>query len=327
MDRTRKLAMIGATFLLAAATGQYMQSGRLQRSTVPVVPAIVAKAQPPAQKPAAQPLQVSAPADAGPAPILPTPALAAPLPSDTVSIVLPQGEDVPKAQPLSCDPVLTLSVKPGAMLSLALTAPCNANARVVILADGLSFTGLTSAAGLLAVDLPAMADPARVTVRFAGGATVTAGADVPGLKAFERVGVQWMGPDAFALHALEFGADFGTGGDVSAAAPRAPADVAMTSGGFLTGLGDASVDLPMQAEVYTVPKALATAGKVRIVLDAPVRAATCGREMLGQMLTVRPGGKPATSDLSLAMPDCDPASFGQFVELPGIVPDLAVASR
>jgi hypothetical protein len=249
------------------------------------------------------------------------------LPADTVFLALPQGEEVPMTPPLSCDPTLTLAAEPGAMLSLALKAPCNANARVVVLADGLSFTGLTSASGTLSVDLPAMADPARVTVRLAGGTSVTAGADVPDLKAFERVAVQWMGADAFALHALEFGANFGAKGDISAVAPGTPKDPAKADGGFLIALGDGGVNLPMQAEVYSVPKALTAAGQVRIVLDAPVGAATCGRELLGQMLTATSGGKPVPSDLTLAMPDCDPASFGQFVELPGIVPDLAVASR
>ena len=234
MDRKRKLAMIAATFLLAAATGQYMQSGRPQPGLMAAA-SVAATVQPPAPMPAdATPVQVSAPADADPAPDLPLPAKAAPLPNDTVSIVLPQGENVPVAQSLSCDLALTLAARPGAMLSLALTAPCNANARVVVLADGLSFTGLTSGAGTLAIDLPAMADPARVTVRFAGGATVTAGADVPDLKAFERVAMQWMGADAFALHALEFGAGFGTKGDVSAVAPGTPTDPATASGVLVT---------------------------------------------------------------------------------------------
>lgn len=323
MDRTRKLAMIGATFLLAAATGQYMQSGRPQGTQRPAVPSVMAKVPPSVP----QTLPISVPLDAHPAPMLQTPTVAIPLPTDPTAIALPMGEDVPKVPPPSCDPTLTLAVKPGAMLSLSLMAPCNANARVVILADGLAFTGLTSATGALAVDLPAMADPARVTVRFSGGTTVTAGADVPALQAFDRVGVQWIGPDAFALHALEFGAGFGSKGDVSAAAPRNPGDAALVGGGFLTGLGDATVDLPMQAEVYTIPKALSTAGAVQIVLDAPVRESTCGREMLGQTLTVTPGSKPATADVTLAMPDCDPTSFGQFVELPGLVPDFMLASR
>ena len=143
MDRKRKLAMIAATFLLAAATGQYMQSGRPQPGLMAAA-SVAATVQPPAPMPAdATPVQVSAPADADPAPDLPLPAKAAPLPNDTVSIVLPQGENVPVAQSLSCDLALTLAARPGAMLSLALTAPCNANARVVVLADGLSFTGLT----------------------------------------------------------------------------------------------------------------------------------------------------------------------------------------
>lgn len=324
MERTRKIAMVAATFFLAAATGQYMQSNA-PRQDPSAIPHVVAAAR--GQAPVLRVQDTAAEAS----PSLPS-APAVPVLPALMPVVFDLPQDAGAAPALalavaaaaSCDPKLTLTPAPGAMLSLALEAACNGSERVVILADGLSFTGLTSDQGKLALSLPAMRDPARVTVRFAGGATVTAGAEVPELEQVNRVAVQWMGQDAFRLTALEFGADYGSAGAVSAENPRVPVAPAAARGGFLTVLGDASVVLPMLAQVYTVSKVLDTAGAVALEVEAPVTAATCGREMIGQMLVA--GGAEA-SDVSLAMPDCEPAAMGQSVALEGLAPVLAVASR
>jgi hypothetical protein len=310
MDRKRKFAMIAATFFLAAATGQYMQSNAPRRAALQV-PHVVARMAPMAR--AAR----FTPPSARPVPVLPS--------ARPVALDLPQDAGtrpigLAAAEP-SCTPKLRLSPAPAAMLRLSLDAPCNASERVVIHADGLAFTALTSDQGRLTLALPAMHDPAKVAVRLAGGARATATAAVPALAGLSRVAVQWMGRDAFRIDALEFGAGFGTPGDVSPDNPRGPD---ATDGGFLTDLGDASVPRPMRAEVYTVPKARTTGGKVEVLVQAPVTPGTCGRDLLGQMLTA---GAAAPADVTLAMPACDPASTGQFVALPGLAPVLQVASR
>ena len=315
MSRLHNLAMVGATFLLAAASGEYMKGGGAPRPALASAPTVLAI-----------PVPVQGLAEtAGPA----IPAAFGARPAQMAPVPLPTPmEDAAASQPpLSCDPVLSLHPQPGAMLSLTLRAPCAASARVLIDSNGLSFTALTGPDGRLALDLPAMANPARVTVDLPGANSVTAGAEVPDLAALQRIAVGWQGADRFALQALEFGAAFGSAGQVSAAAPRRPEAPAKAHGGFLVVLGDATVDQPRLAEVYSIPRRLAKGDRVRLLLDAPVSKDTCGRQMQARILTAGPAKGPAAGDVTLAMPDCDPASFGQFVELPDIGQVSALAAR
>ena len=233
---------------------------------------------------------------------------------------------------VSCAAKLDLTVGPSAMLEMTLAAPCTKNARVVILDGGLSVTGLTSDTGTLRVELPAMTSAARVSVRLPGGDMVTATASVPEMNLYDRVAVQWMGNDSFALHALEFGAKFGEIGDISAQHPRTPSAATQDKGGFLTQLGDTTVTEPMQAQVYTFPTGLSSkSGSVKILIEAPVTAQTCGRDMLAQTLQSVPatGAEVVakSSDVTLSMPTCDSGADGQFIELTDVVPDMVVASR
>lgn len=325
MERTRKLAMVAATFFLAAATGQYMQNSAPPRKARSEVPHVVAQVVPVPRRHAPM-LRIEPAVTEAAAATLPEPPALPGLPDALpVALRLPvdAGTAVAVAAAPACDPHLTLAAAPAAMLSLVLEARCNASERVVILSDGLSFTALTSDAGGLRLTLPAMRDPAQVTVRFPGGQRVTAGADVPQLAQVSRVAVQWEGPDAFRLDALEFGAAFGSAGDVSPDAPRVPSAPGRARGGYMKLLGDASVPLPMLAQVYTVPKALSAAGKVALQVSAPVTEKTCGRELLGQMVVA--GGD--ASYIELAMPGCDEGAMGQSVALTGLAPTIAVAAR
>lgn len=315
MSRLHNLAMVGAMFLLAAASGEYMKGGGASRPALASAPTVMAMPAP--MQGLAETAGPAIPAAFGARPAQMTPA----------SLSIPVEDAVASRPPLSCDPALALHALPGAMLSLSLAAPCAASARVLIDSNGLSFTALTGPDGRLALDLPAMANPARVTVDLPGANSVTAGAEVPDLAALQRIAVAWQGADRFALQALEFGAAFGSAGDVSAAAPRRPEAPAKASGGFLVVLGDATVDQPRLAEVYSIPRRLAKGDRVRLLLDAPVAKDTCGRQMQAQILTAGAAKGPVTGDVTLAMPACDPASFGEFVELPDIGQASALASR
>lgn len=310
MDRKRQIAMVAATFFLAAATGQYMQTMTPRPAVPPAVPSLVA-APLPAPRPDVVPPAV--PGDVATTTIAHTPALPTLAPHAVASL--------PAA--VTCGAHLSLSPRPGAMLALRLDAPCHAAERVVILSDGLSFTELTTRAGHLALSLPAMRDPATVTVRFMGGDTVTAGANVPALSAFRRMAVQWMAPDAFRIDALEHGASFGDPGDISAGNPGHPVSAKLAKGGFLTVLGNTSVPLPLQAQVYSVPRRLAR--HALVLVEAPVTPETCGRALIAQTLTA--GTRPVVQDVRLAMPGCAPANDGQFVALTGLSTATAMASN
>lgn len=332
MKLTRKISVVAATFLLAAATGQYMQSTVHRGAPAPLQP----KAPAPAR--AAEivlPTQVTTLSATPDAPDASGAALRSAMPKMPVmSRSLPEALTAPAkeaaAPAATCEPQASATVDEGALINFHLDAPCDASARVVIRHGGLAFTALTDARGQLDVTVPAMQEKARVTAMFADDVEVSASTTVPELSLYDRVAVQWVGKDRFDLHALEFGAQFGEQGDISATNPGTPTPAAVATEGFMTVLGDSKVTLPMVAQVYSFPTRLSSQdGTVKLVIDADVTADTCGREMLAETLRTRKDQGPQSTDLSVAMPDCGSAGDGAggFVQLSGMLPDIKVAGE
>lgn len=320
MQLKRKLVMVGATFFLAAATGHLMQNGSgLVGGSGPFV-------QPAPQKLAAadmMPKQIVPLAGNATSSIAPLTVAPAPM-APKMQKIAPSAPLAAAPAPVDCTPVLNLSRAPAAMMDMALTAPCNQNARVVIKQSGLTVTGVTDAGGMLKIMIPAMASAAHVTIALPDGIQATADLAVPALADYDRVAVQWQGDDAFQLHAFEFGADYGDAGHVSAATPRTPGYAVQASGGFLTRLGNGAVLLPMLAEVYTFPTGHSLrSGVVRLTIEAEVTAKTCGHDLLGETLEVHAGVPVKIVDLTLAMPGCDAA--GGYVILNNLLPDVKIA--
>jgi hypothetical protein len=233
-------------------------------------------------------------------------------------IAAPQGAAA--ADP-ACAVLLDLVPEAGAMLGVTLVAPCAPEARVVLRHAGLAVTGRTSATGTLLTTLPALETAATVTVRFPDGSEAAATLDMPEVASLRRFGVQWMADDAFQVHAFEAGASYGEAGHISAATPGQGVGGAPPAGGFLSLLGDASVDLPMLAEIYTFPADPALVPEV--VVEAAVTEATCGRELLGETVTAF-GGEVYVTELTLATPDC--GATGDILVLKNLVPDLKIAT-
>jgi hypothetical protein len=325
---------------VAAPTGVVMLSGKAGSELTPAVrETVAAEAQPtPAPQvraplvtpPAAEPQPVALPAapEAAP-PAMPRTASIMPLPS--VPGPAPVAADAEPAMPAkdkapathtaaaedpaapsaaakapaavatdTCMATLSATVLPGAVLSLGLVAPCDGGARVVLRHGGLAITGKLSAAGTLFTTLPAMEAKGEVAVLFPDGTTTraAAAADLTGIR---RLAVQWQDADAFQLQAYENGAAFGAPGHVSAERP--------VGEGRVDQLGDATVELPMLAQVYTWP---AGSTPVEVTIEAAVTAGTCNREILGEAVESAEGRVVAT-DITLAMPDC--SAVGDFLVL------------
>ncbi|MGC5198506.1 hypothetical protein, partial [Aphanothece microscopica] len=117
-----------------------------------------------------------------------TAAAAAPVP-DPQPVLAPE----PVAAP-DCTPGLRVSAAPGALLDVALTAPCDGGARVVLRHGGLAVTGRLTNAGQLSVLLPALDAAGDVSAILPGGGGLVAAAPVD-LSAVERFAVQWSGAD------------------------------------------------------------------------------------------------------------------------------------
>lgn len=240
--------------------------------------------------------------------------------SDRPDVAGPVRLDVPQAvSDLDCTPVLRLAPAAGAMIDVGLSSPCHPSARIVLRHAGLAVTYRTNSVGALTARLPALAEQAVVSVLFAGGTTIEAGLVLPEATQMRRFGVQWLGPLAFGVNAFENGAGYGEAGHVSAADAGRPA-AGRQDRGFLTLLGDETVDQPMLAEVYTYPDG---SRDVPVVVEAAITAKTCGQDLLGEALNVV-GGTVAVSDLSVTMPGCDAA--GDFLLLKNLVPDMTLAA-
>ncbi|MFE3835875.1 hypothetical protein [Pseudogemmobacter sonorensis] len=199
---------------------------------------------------------------------------------------------VPAAQQ-ECTPRMALVAQPQAMLSVTITAPCNIGERVVLRHAGLAIAEEIGADGRVVIDLPALEATGEVSALLADASVLRDAVGIPGVETLRRFAVQWMADDAFQLHAMEAGADYGQPGHVWAENPVS------ANGGYIVSLGSPSSALPMMAAVYTWPAGVTA----EPVVEAAVTDLTCGRELLGETLLSEKGAVTRT-DLTLAMPDC-----------------------
>ena len=159
-----------------------------------------------------------------------------------------------------------------------------------------------------------------VCVASASGNTAVVRATVAELHDMRRTALQWSGPNGFELHALEFGADYGTPGHIWAGATSEYAAIGLDHG-FVTQLGTADVAQPMLAEVYTYPVAQ---GPIDLRLETEISATNCGMDVEVQAIefdqdTLR------TQDLLLSIPDC--SVMGDLLVLSGLLGNDLIASR
>jgi hypothetical protein len=321
-DRSRRPIRVAAIVLVALAAGQIVQSTNQSggasaattsaKKSVPVA-SHTAVLTPVAFHPSATSQPVAGAVGQGQPSLV---ALAATSTPEITTTSPPTAAATP-----ACTETLDLAVEAGAMLGLSLVAPCHENQRVVLAHAGLTVTGKTNAAGSLFVALPAMDQQGLVDVRFADGTALHAAMPVPELAGLGRLAVQWQAGDRFGLHGLQDGAEFSSVGDITAENPGVlPKDDAVGAG-YLVALGDASVDNPLMAQIYTYPTDPEITADA--VIEAPVDATTCGRELLGQTIA-SVGGSATVMDLTLSMPACG-AEVGYLV-LKNLFPDTKIAA-
>lgn len=302
MKLQRRIALASALLAIGLGAGHFVQNRTTKAQTLAALPEVTPSSVVPL---AAGPEDVATPPSK---PALPAaPALAPAAPAPIVSAE-------------ACPRQLDLMARDRAMIGLTLIAPCHPAERVVVKHGGMVVTAKTSSTGTLFLDLPGLKANAEVELAFADGTKTAAQIDLPEVAGVQRFAVQWLDQDAFQVHAFENGADYGQKGHVSAADPHRPAPGMASKGGYLTLLGDSTVDLPMLAEIYTYPMA----GAAELVVEAAVTEATCGRELLGETLTSL-GGAVEVAELTLAMPDC--AAAGDILVLKNLVPEMTLAAK
>jgi len=227
---------------------------------------------------------------------------------------------------LSCGVVVSAASRPSAMVNLSVAAPCLSETRMTIRHEELIFSAELDALGLYSVHVPALATDAVFTVALADGEVARTEVQVPDAEQAERVILQYNGRTGLQIHALEFGADYGEAGHVWAGNPRDAEVAVKLGGGYLTALGDPTLEQPFLAEVYTLPRETAARdGVVRLNVEAEVSNRNCAKTIAGQTLQRQPDGEMTPVALTLSMPDCD--AIGEFLVLKNLLRDLKIASN
>jgi hypothetical protein len=226
----------------------------------------------------------------------------------------------------SCAISMTADPTAGALVKVALDAPCNANERVTLHHNGLMFTEVTDAEGQLDVSVPALSERALFMVSFSSGPSTSALAEVPSLPFYDRVAVQWKGATGLQLHAREFTKDYFSEGHVWSEGPGDVSAAARGEGGFLTRLGNSDAPDALTAEVYSFPVGTAQrSGEILLTVEAEVTDANCASQVDAQTLEKHESVPLQTRNLTLEMPGCE--ATGDVLVLKNLVKDLTIASR
>ena len=226
----------------------------------------------------------------------------------------------------ACPVSATAEPHAAAMVAYELSAPCLGGAPVVVRHSGLVFSEMLSPSGTLRVTIPALSENARIVATFDSGKRVTAEVTIDSVPLYNRVVVQWQGETGVQLHAREFGAQYGQEGHIWSGAARDFSAVAGGQGGFLTVLGDRTIQSAGIAEVYTFPSGMnKSQGGVDLTIETEVTQTNCAQEIRAQTLEFNAGKRISSQDMSLSVPDCD--AIGNFLVLNNLVQDLTVASK
>ncbi len=228
---------------------------------------------------------------------------------------------------MTCGIILSAAERPASMVNLSVTAPCRRGERITIRHEGLIYSAVLDGLGMYAAEVPALARDASFNVSFLDGTveitelTVSEDADLT-----ERVVLQFNGPAGLQIHALEFGADYGTPGHVWSGNARSAEAALNMGGGYVTMLGDPSLPDAFLAEVYTLPsKTTGRDGVVRLNVEAEVSPENCDKTIAGETLQRSATGEMNAVSLTLSMPTCD--AVGEFLVLKNLLRDLKIASN
>lgn len=306
MQKLRKVSIVAATFLLAAATGHVMQTAQGPVPAADPAPGQtiqLAAAETKATGAQVTGLTISEVAALPQLPMRPLSPEA--LPADAE---LPAEPAVQGFQPPCAAATLALDAMPRGLVSVLLSAPCAPGATVTLRQGPMGFAARLDAAGRWSGVIPALGPEVAVATLLPSGERLEANRSVTGTDLIDRTILLWTGPAAIQLNAYEYGSAYGGAGHIFAAAPRTP-DTPL--GGYLLSYGDGAEG--PHAEVYSAPAAMTD---IRFDLEAPVTAASCGRDLQAQVLRVRAGRIEAPVPVSFAMPDCAEPGAGDADLLP-----------
>ncbi len=221
----------------------------------------------------------------------------------------------------ACAVWLVVTPAADAMLETSIYAPCDAGEQVTLSHAGLTFGARIGADGQMMMLVPALTEQASVTLAFADGREQSDSTLVPDLAGIERVALFWQGPATLALHAYEFGAQYGDPGHIH---PGSPLPMTGAEHGFVTMLGDPALQGSQLAQIYSFPRGTSSLrGQVSLEIEIPVTDASCGVPLQVGAIEVHGIASAQARQIRLDMPECD--GNGGYLVLPGILPELQIA--
>jgi hypothetical protein len=206
----------------------------------------------------------------------------------------------------ACAPDLSLTAAAGAMVDIALRAPCHAGERIVIRHSGISFTSQMGLDGRLSLSLPALETEALVAAYFEGSAVALATVVVPDVAERSRFAFQAPFPVMFELRAEE-GDTIHVGGFGASG---------LTASGQIVTLGSDAVAQPLLAQVYTFPGI--DLGSSKLSVEVRITDQTCSRSFVAET-RISQGGAVTAQTLPFAVPIC--GTSGDILLLKNLVPD------
>ncbi|MGE4325964.1 MAG: translocase [Pseudodonghicola sp.] len=349
MSRIRLIALVGGTMACALGIGFVMQRFVPLPASAPEAGPVVAAApgtppqtekaapaDPAVPKPPRTPVRVAEPLDIDRIALTSAPAEGETTPDDSPALVEPLAEplaalDTRATEPAaaktrSCAVTAEATARAGALVDLQISAPCQANARVVIHHHGMFFADLTNDQGQLEITIPALAEQAVFIAAFDNGDGAVAVIQVPDIGDFDRIALQWAGPEGFELHAREFGAGYDDPGHIWAGLTAEELKEEPAVHGTVVRLGAPMTLAPLTAEVYSFPAGQSDrTGAITLSVEAEITAQNCGREISAQVLERQAKDQLRTRELELAMPACD--AVGDFLVLNNLLDDLKIAAK
>ncbi|AXT27763.1 hypothetical protein D1823_15030 [Ruegeria sp. AD91A] len=223
------------------------------------------------------------------------------------------------SRPSDCSISARAVAVPGAMARLSLKAPCHKNERVEVHHSGLTVSQKTNESGALDMTIPALSEYAIFLISFENEAGTVATTHVTDIAEYDRVALQWQGDTELQIHALEFGASYGSSGHVWD-------DASAKGAGEVLRLGQAGLGDTKNVQVYSFPAGTTDrSGTIDLTVEAEVTEANCGHTLNVQALELLSDRRLRSRDMSLTLPDCSQA--GEFLVLNNLLSDLTIAAK
>jgi hypothetical protein len=207
-----------------------------------------------------------------------------------------------------CAVRLTLAPAPGAMIDLALSAPCNLGERVVVRHSGLSFTASIGGEGQLRLQLPALEADALVATYLEGAEIVLAKVMVPDASDYFRFAVQMPYPSQFDLRAKE-GEQVYVSGKASLEGNQRR----------ILSLGSLKSAKPMVAQVYSVLKS--DLADPELIVEVRISSENCGTSIPAETILSN-AGAVSSQRLDVEVPPC--GASGDILLLKNLLADLTL---